>query len=195
MAEMQFTETALLLAFMEEDHDRALELAAGMLPNERRTLVEQAGAMATLLDSFCDACDQPIPPGGAEEGVPWGQTRDHRVEDVDRGAPPVPPGVRPRGHEPPAPPPLLNPRPPGAPRAGRPWPASPSAVPPTRTDPAMPCSLTRRSPRAALAAVVTRVMYPVLYVLALVTPAPALGALVAYLPLDPDPEDVQNPLF
>jgi hypothetical protein len=59
----------------------------------------------------------------------------------------------------------------------------------------MPCSLTRRSPRAALAAVVTRVMYPVLYVLALVTPAPALGALVAYLPLDPDPEDVQNPLF
>jgi hypothetical protein len=73
MAEMQFTETALLLAFMEEDHDRALELAAGMLPNERRTLVEQAQAMATLLDSFCDSCDKPIPPGGPDEGVPWGR--------------------------------------------------------------------------------------------------------------------------
>jgi hypothetical protein len=73
MAEMQFTETALLMAFLEEDRDRAVEIARGMLPNERRTLAEQAGAMQTLLESFCDACDQPIPPGGAEEGVPWGQ--------------------------------------------------------------------------------------------------------------------------
>jgi hypothetical protein len=59
----------------------------------------------------------------------------------------------------------------------------------------MPLLTARRSPREVLAAAATRVMYPVLYVLALVTPAPALGALVAYLPLDPDPEDVQNPLF
>lgn len=44
-----YAETALLVAVMEEDWDKADELVLGMLPGEKRTLQGQLMDVATIL--------------------------------------------------------------------------------------------------------------------------------------------------
>lgn len=73
MAETPYIETDLLLAVMNEDTDAAIVLAQGMSGAERRTLAAAAHRMQTLLESFCDVCDHPIPLGGVTADVPAGQ--------------------------------------------------------------------------------------------------------------------------
>lgn len=56
--EMQFTETAILLAHMEDDAERVKQLIAEMLPGERKAFWDQLTSLRQLVDlrNYCGHC-------------------------------------------------------------------------------------------------------------------------------------------